>query len=104
MVFAAPNAMWLYCTGTVFRERGKLLTAQKREQLREIKPGENQKSIEKEEQGGEFREIIKREGGEKINKQTLWLSLHFYSCRPTLSPFLLVLHFRAWSPLKWMTV
>lgn len=33
MVFAAPNAMWLYCTGTVFREREKLLTTQKEREI-----------------------------------------------------------------------
>lgn len=29
MVFAAPSAMWLYCTGTVFGGKARLLTTQK---------------------------------------------------------------------------
>lgn len=41
--------------GQCFEKGGKLLTTQKREQLRE----------KKEERGGELREIIKREGGGK---------------------------------------
>lgn len=35
MVFAAPSAMWLYCTGTVFGGRVRLLTTLK-ESKREV--------------------------------------------------------------------
>lgn len=101
MVFAAPSAMWLYCTGTVFRERERLLTTQKVREIEGNKANRGSEKYRKKEQGGELRKIIK--SGEKKNKQTLRLSLYFLSCSPTLSPFLLVLHFQAWSPLKWMT-
>lgn len=46
MVFAAPSAMWLYCTGTVFGGREGLLTAQK-ERESEGKKAQNQKERER---------------------------------------------------------
>lgn len=69
--------------------------------MREIKLTENQKSTDKKKKDWEFRKIIKREK-EKISKPLG--SLYFSSCNPALSPFVLVLHFQAWSPLRWMTV
>lgn len=49
MVFAAPSAMWLYCTGAVFGGKGRLLTTQK-ERESEIKQElqQSQKSIKQE--------------------------------------------------------
>lgn len=47
MVFAASSAMWLYCTGTVFGGKGRLLSTQKeRDSEREGASMESQKSIE----------------------------------------------------------
>lgn len=47
MAFAAPSAMWLYCTGTVLQERARLLSTQKERGKREIKPMVSQKSFDK---------------------------------------------------------
>lgn len=47
MAFAAPSAMWLYCTGTVLQERARLLTTQKEKGKREIKPTVRGKKIDK---------------------------------------------------------
>lgn len=61
MAFAAPSAMWLYCTGTVLQERARVLTTQKDRGKREIKPTVSQKSFYKEKKDWKYRKIIKRE-------------------------------------------
>lgn len=47
MAFAAPSAMWLYCTGTVRQERARLLSTQKERGKGEIKPAVSQKCFDK---------------------------------------------------------
>lgn len=64
MAFAAPTAMWLYCTGKVLQERARLLTTQQERGKREIKPTVSQKSFDKMKKDRKFREI-KREREQK---------------------------------------
>lgn len=92
MVFAAPSAMWLYCTGTVFRERARLLTTQKEGAIERNNDRESEKAS-KEERGGESREIIKREG--EINKQSWRLSALLL-----VWPYTLSLSVSAWLALS----
>lgn len=62
MAFAAPSAMWLYCTGTVLEERARLLSTQKEQGKREIKPTVSEKSFDKKgTKDRKFRKIIKKE-------------------------------------------
>lgn len=43
MAFAAPCAMWLYCTGTVLQERARLLTTQRERKEGNKANGESKK-------------------------------------------------------------
>lgn len=62
MAFAAPSAMWLYCTGTVLQERAGLLSTPKERGKREIKPMVGQNSFDKKgKKDPKFWKIIKRE-------------------------------------------
>lgn len=47
MAFAAPSAMWLYCTGTALQERARLLSTRKERGKREIKPTVSRKGFDK---------------------------------------------------------
>lgn len=101
MVFAAPSAMWLYCTGTVFGRKGRLLTTEqeKKRKWEGRKPTENQKSTERKNEMESLRRK-ERNGEEEAGRDE-------QTSRSSPLPstlFLLVLHFQAWSPLKWMAV
>lgn len=65
MVFAAPSAMWLYCTGTMFGGRVRLLTTLK-ESKREVE--EASRESEKHREKNEVHSLERKEKQKEAKK------------------------------------